>query len=64
MNFAPSGYAATILTVTFFAARNMFGLGIIGSYAWRTFENTKARPEAIVIYHLRNTENSVRAEEH
>ena len=42
------GYAATILVVTFFGALNVFGLGIIGSYVWRAFENTKGRPGSIV----------------
>jgi hypothetical protein len=43
------GYAATVLVVAFFAALNSFGLGVIGSYVWRTFENTKGRPLAIVM---------------
>jgi len=43
------GYAATVLVITFFAALNSFGLGIIGSYLWRAFENTKNRPQAIVM---------------
>lgn len=47
------GYAATVLTVTFFGALNCFGLGIIGGYVWRTFENTKARPNYIVASSLR-----------
>lgn len=42
------GYAATILVITFFAALNSFGLGVVGSYVWRTFENTKRRPDAVV----------------
>jgi glycosyltransferase involved in cell wall biosynthesis len=45
--FVP-GYAATILVITFFAALNSFGLGVIGSYLWRAFENTKGRPQSIV----------------
>ncbi len=43
------GYAATVLLVLFFAALNLFGLGIVGSYAWRAYENSKHRPESIVI---------------
>ncbi len=39
------GYATTVITITFFGGLNSFGLGIIGSYIWRTFENTKKRPE-------------------
>lgn len=42
------GYAATVLTIVFFGALNCFGLGIIGNYVWRTFENTKSRPNYIV----------------
>ena len=43
------GYAATVLTSTFFAALNSFALGVVGSYAWRAFENTKRRPASIVL---------------
>ncbi len=43
------GYAATMLTVLFFGALNTFGLGLIGSYAWRTYENTKRRPLSITL---------------
>lgn len=42
------GYAATVLMISFFGALNCFGLGIIGGYVWRTFENTKSRPNYIV----------------
>jgi polyisoprenyl-phosphate glycosyltransferase len=42
------GYAGTILAVLFFGSLNMVGLGLIGSYVWRTYETTKGRPEAIV----------------
>jgi glycosyltransferase involved in cell wall biosynthesis len=45
---AVPGYAATVLTVTFFGALNCFGLGVLGGYVWRTFENTKQRPGFIV----------------
>jgi nicotinamide riboside transporter PnuC len=43
------GYATTILTISFFAALNSLGLGVIGSYVWRAFENTKGRPLSIVM---------------
>ncbi len=43
------GYAATVLLIAFFAALNSLGLGIIGSYVWRAFENTKGRPQALVM---------------
>jgi len=43
------GYAATIVVIAFFSALNLAGLGIIGAYVWRGFENTKARPGAVVM---------------
>jgi glycosyltransferase involved in cell wall biosynthesis len=45
---AVPGYAATMLTILFFGAFNALGLGVVGTYAWRAFENTKARPLAVV----------------
>ena len=42
------GYAATILGIAFFGALNTLGIGLIGSYVWRTYENTKGRPLAVV----------------
>lgn len=41
------GYAVTILMITLLGSLNLMGLGIVGSYAWRTYENTKNRPLAI-----------------
>jgi glycosyltransferase involved in cell wall biosynthesis len=46
------GYSATVLTIIFFGALNLFGLGIIGTYTWRTYENTKRRPSALVMSHV------------
>ena len=46
------GYTATILVIIFFGALNSFGLGVVGSYVWRAYENTKGRPGAV----LRRTE--------
>jgi glycosyltransferase involved in cell wall biosynthesis len=43
-----AGYAATIVVITFFGALNTLGVGLIGSYAWRGYENTKKRPLALV----------------
>ncbi|WP_214412867.1 glycosyltransferase [Sphaerisporangium fuscum] len=43
-----AGYTTTILVITFFGALNTMGLGFIGSYAWRSYENTKKRPLALV----------------
>ena len=28
---------------------NILGLGLVGSYAWRTYENTKRRPQAVIM---------------
>ena len=42
------GYAATMVVVLFFGTLNLFGLGLVGTYAWRGYENTKKRPMAIV----------------
>lgn len=43
-----TGYAATVLTIMFFGALNTLGLGLVGIYAWRAYENTKHRPHALV----------------
>lgn len=48
---AVPGYAITMLTITFLGAINLLGLGIVGSYAWRAYENTKARPLSIIFKH-------------
>lgn len=42
------GYAATVLAVMFFGGLNSLGLGMLGEYMWRTFENTKSRPSYVV----------------
>jgi glycosyltransferase involved in cell wall biosynthesis len=45
---AVPGYAGTMVAILFFGALNSLGLGVVGAYAWRTFENTKARPLSIL----------------
>lgn len=45
---AVPGYTALMITIAFFGAVNLFALGVIGNYAWRTFENTKQRPGAVI----------------
>jgi hypothetical protein len=52
------GYTATVLTILFFSALNLFGLGVVGSYAYRAFENSRGRPAAIVMTHSRFTGRS------
>jgi glycosyltransferase involved in cell wall biosynthesis len=44
------GYTATILIILFFGALTQLGLGIVGSYTWRAYENTKRRPDSIVMW--------------
>lgn len=41
------GYAATLVAILGFGGFNALGLGIVGSYAWRAYENTKQRPLAV-----------------
>jgi hypothetical protein len=48
---AVPGYAATVLLIVFFAALNLFGLGIVGSYAYRAFAHARRRPAAVVMDH-------------
>lgn len=43
------GYAATLLAIVFFTGINMFSLGLVGSYVWRTYENSKMRPQHIIM---------------
>lgn len=45
--FEVPGYTATVLLILFFGSLNLLGLGLVGSYAWRSYENTKQRPSAI-----------------
>ena len=45
---AVPGYTGTMLTIIFFGGLNSLGLGVVGTYAWRAFENTKRRPLALI----------------
>lgn len=51
------GYAALILSIVFFGALNLFGLGLVGTYAWRGYENTKKRPLAITAMKYENNKD-------
>lgn len=55
---AVPGYAPIMLAITFFGSLNLAALGIVGSYAWRAYENTKARPLAVVLSHHQFPSNS------
>lgn len=54
------GYSATILTIIFFGTLNVLGLGIVGTYAWRTYENTKKRPLSLIMCRTQFTPNKVK----
>lgn len=51
---AVPGYAATMLVVLFFGMLNLLGFGLVGTYAWRGYENSKRRPLAVTSMILRN----------
>lgn len=42
------GYTAIIITVLLLGALNLFGLGLVGTYAWRGYENSKRRPLTVI----------------
>lgn len=48
------GYAATMIAVLLLGAMNLFGLGLVGTYAWRSYENSKQRPSAVVVKQIIN----------
>jgi hypothetical protein len=51
-SFDVPGYAATVSAVLFFGALNTIGIGIVGSYVWRSYANTQRRPLAVVMQRL------------
>ena len=55
---AVPGYAATVLVVLIFGALNLLGLGLVGTYAWRAYENSKKRPLAVVALKYTNDSSS------
>ncbi|MFO1180131.1 glycosyltransferase family 2 protein [Ottowia sp.] len=46
---AVPGYSMTLIAILFFGALNLLSLGIVGTYAWRAYENTKQRPQAVAL---------------
>lgn len=42
------GYTAIMVTILFSASLILLGLGIVGNYVWRAYENTKHRPLGII----------------
>ena len=45
------GYTPLSLLILFSLSANLFALGIVGSYTWRTFENSKGRPLYVPLSH-------------
>ncbi len=45
---AAPGYATMIIMIMFFGALNLTAIGVVGAYVYRSYENTKRRPLAIV----------------
>lgn len=43
------GYTPIMLVLAFSTSLNLLATGILGAYVWRTFENTKRRPLAIMM---------------
>ena len=48
-----AGYTPLILAVFFMTSLIIIALGIVGSYVWRTYENSKGRPGAVAMSHER-----------
>jgi glycosyltransferase involved in cell wall biosynthesis len=42
------GYTTLVLLIIFFGSLTLMVQGVVGSYLWRTFENTKQRPLRII----------------
>ena len=45
------GYAALMIVLLASTSAILLGLGVVGSYAWRAYENGKNRPNAIIMKH-------------
>jgi glycosyltransferase involved in cell wall biosynthesis len=45
------GYATLMIVILASTSAILLGLGVVGSYAWRAYENGKNRPNAIVMKH-------------
>jgi glycosyltransferase involved in cell wall biosynthesis len=45
------GYTPLMLVMLLSTFTLLFGLGIVGSYVWRTYENSKGRPGAVAMSH-------------
>ena len=45
------GYTPLMLTLLMFSSVLVLGLGLVGSYVWRTYENSKGRPDFVPMRH-------------
>lgn len=54
------GYTPLMLVILFSTFSLLVALGIVGSYVWRAFENTKRRPSAIVMTHWASNDRAKR----
>jgi glycosyltransferase involved in cell wall biosynthesis len=43
-----AGYTPIMLMILVMGSLNLAAIGVLGSFVWRTFENTKRRPHAVV----------------
>lgn len=50
-NIPEIGYTPLMLTMLFSTFILLSGLGVVGSYVWRTYENSKGRPGALPMSH-------------
>ena len=46
-----SGYTPIMLAMLLSTFTILFGLGVVGSYVWRTYENSKGRPDSVPMSH-------------
>lgn len=46
-----NGYTPLMLAILLSTFTLLYGLGVVGSYVWRTYENSKGRPASIVMSH-------------
>jgi glycosyltransferase involved in cell wall biosynthesis len=42
-----AGYTPLMLAILLMGSSTLSGLGLVGSYVWRTYENSKRRPDAV-----------------
>jgi hypothetical protein len=50
-NVQVEGYTPLMLMLFLLCSSILLALGIVGSYVWRTYENSKRRPGAIPMHH-------------